>query len=186
METRNLNLRSTILKLLAVTCFVCLGFQYTEAQDKKYKVQHFTTEEGLSQNFIETIFQDSYGFIWIGTNDGLNIFDGYKFQIIKSADKRKSTISGNHIFALKEDKHKNIWIATRNGLNRYTYANDSFVHYLNSPQNPNSISSNQIRDILVDAEQNVWIATFGGGLEMLPAKEVNSKSPKFQHFSFSK
>lgn len=186
MKQNLYHLKKCVFKIVASLLIICLCTQYTEGQDKKYKVQHFTTEEGLSQNFIETIFQDSYGFIWIGTNDGLNLFDGYKFQIIKSADKRKSSISGNHIFAIKEDQHKNIWIATQNGLNRYTYSNDSFVHYLNSPQNQNSLANNQIRDILIDKNQNIWIASFGGGLDMLPAKEVNSKQPKFQHFRHKK
>jgi len=156
----------------------------TNAQDIKYKVQHFTTEDGLSQNFIESIFQDSYGFIWIGTDDGLNIYDGYKFQTFKADDNLKSSISGNHIYAVKEDKFKNIWIATDNGLDKYTYKSDKFVHYLNDPKSHTSLSSNDLRDIFVDDQQNIWIATNGGGLEMLPANEVNSPTPRFTHFKY--
>lgn len=184
MAFHHLKAFSQQCKLFFAVCItVCCSLQIN-AQDIKYKIQHFTTEDGLSQNFIETIFQDSYGFIWIGTDDGLNIYDGYNFQTFKADDNLKSSISGNHIYAIKEDKFKNIWIATDNGLNKYTYKNDKFIHFFNDPKISTSLSNNDIRDILVDDSQNVWIATNGGGLEMLPASEVNTPSPKFTHFRY--
>ena len=185
METKQMINGSSMLKYILIL-MICMSFQLSFAQEKRYKVQHFTTEEGLSQNFIETIFQDSFGFLWIGTNDGLNIFDGYKFKIIKALDKRKSSISGNHIFSLKEDKNKNIWIASNHGLNKYTYSNDTYTHYLKSEKNASSISNDDVRDIVIDKDQNIWIGSFGGGLDFLPASEVNSPNPKFQHFRHSK
>ena len=93
---------------------------------QNYKFSHYTLEDGLSQETINTILKDSRGFLWLGTQDGLNRFDGDRFEVFKY-EEQKNSISGNHITKLLEDDYKNIWIGTgNNGFCIYNPKNKSF------------------------------------------------------------
>lgn len=137
--------------------------------------------EGLSQINITSIFQDSRGFVWIGTRDGLNRYDGYSFTIYRYDAKNENTISNNFIQDIKEDKNGNIWIATEGGgMNKYDVRHDVFTRYRHNTDNANSISSNSVNRLLFDAKGNLWIATQKGGLNY-----YEIKTNTFRHFVHS-
>ena len=80
--------------------------------------KNITIEDGLTQGTVEALFQDSKGYIWIGTNDGLNRFNGYKFKVYSVEENEKNSIVNNYILDIKEDAEGNIWVATANGLSK--------------------------------------------------------------------
>jgi signal transduction histidine kinase/ligand-binding sensor domain-containing protein/DNA-binding response OmpR family regulator len=150
------------------------------SQNQNFKFEHIGTADGLSQINVSCIIQDSRGFMWIGTRDGLNKYDGYRFTIYNHSFQDNNTISNNQIEDLLEDKEGNIWIATLDGLNKYERKSGRFIRYMHDSHNSNSISSNALNKLALDSYGNLWIGTEKGGLECL-----NLKRNIFHHFVHS-
>ena len=132
-------------------------------EDIRFK--RIAIEDGLSQSTVETIVQDQFGFMWFGTEDGLNRYDGYQFKIYKHDPDESNSISNNNIWCLYADRTGILWAGTyTGGLNRYDLQNEAFTRFINDPLNSGSICSNNIRSIVEDAVGNLWIGTQGGGL----------------------
>ena len=122
----------------------------------------YTVEDGLSSSDINCIFQDKSGFIWIGTDNGLNRFDGSEFKIFRNKQKNQNSISDNSVWSLFEDRNGNIWIGTKGGiLNKYSPASEKFEHIKLSD---NKLSENSITAILEDNDGLIWIGTYSQGL----------------------
>ena len=150
---------------------ILVNIVFIPAYAQDYKFDHITTDNGLSQGVINCIFQDKEGFIWIGTNDGLNRYDAYSFKIYKNISDDSSSISGNIIVSIAEDSSSNLWIATRNdGLNFYNRKLDKFSRYQFDKNNYHSLSSNNIKKVFVDNRGNILIGTLGGGLNVFNTK----------------
>ncbi|MBN2247042.1 MAG: response regulator, partial [Candidatus Aminicenantes bacterium] len=125
--------------------------------------KRLSIEQGLSQSDVPCIFQDSRGFMWFGTEDGLNLYDGFSFKIFKTQKIRHKGLSYENIKAIYEDKDGMIWIGTYGGgLNRYDPKKEEFTHYMHDPDNPRSISNNRVTSILEDRSGSLWIGTEGG------------------------
>jgi len=135
------------------------------AQKQSLKFEHFGTREGLSQININCIIQDSRGFMWIGTRNGLNRYDGYKFITYRHDAKNDSSLSNNMITDVVEDSWGNIWVATQNGLNMYDRKTGVFIRYFHDPHNTNSLLNNIINRIAIDANGILSIGTQNGGLD---------------------
>lgn len=150
-----------------VLCFFASAF--LSAQNQNIKFEHITTDQGLSSNTVFCLLQDSRGFLWIGTYDGLNKYDGYKFTVYKNQPGDPFSISNNMIGDLCEDKLGNIWTGSTwgGGLNKFDYASEKFIRYLNDPENSSGINSNLIRSVLADSSGNIWIGTEDAGLDYL-------------------
>ncbi|MCW3093955.1 MAG: response regulator [Ferruginibacter sp.] len=147
-------LRYILLMLLHALCYCSI------AQKQNLKFDHLDINNGLSQNRILCILQDNRGFMWFGTSDGLNKYDGYKFTVYKNDAKDSNSISNNFISGIVEDDKGIIWITTRGGgLNRYDKEKDKFTHFTNNPKNFNSLSSNLLTSISKDSEGNLWISS---------------------------
>lgn len=135
------------------------------AQKKYIKFEQITTEQGLSQNTVRCIYQDSKGFLWFGTTNGLNRYDGYDFKIYLNNPSDSTTISLNSIWTIYEDREGLLWIGTNGGgLNKYDREKEIFTSYKNDPDNSSSISHNSVRSIYEDKKGILWIGTDGGGL----------------------
>ena len=132
-----------ILICLKILCLSLITFS-VHAQNTKYKIINLSIRNGLSQNNVISIFKDSKGFLWIGTNEGLNKDNSYNFTTFLSNNNVKNSLSNNTIWAINEDKYGNILIGTREGLNIYNPVNGKFTTYKNEENNPNSISHNNI------------------------------------------
>jgi signal transduction histidine kinase/CheY-like chemotaxis protein/ligand-binding sensor domain-containing protein len=137
----------------------------TDAQQKNLKFEHLDINDGLSQNNVLCTIQDSRGFMWFGTRNGLNKYDGNEIKVYKNDVKNGNSISNNFISGIIEDKEGNIWIATRGGgLNKYDRKKDQFAHYKNDKINSNSLSSNILTSLAEDKLGNLWIGTEDAGL----------------------
>jgi len=122
--------------------------------------EHITSEDGLSENVVNDIFQDSKGFMWFGTNDGLNKYDGYQFTIYKSKFSQKETISSNLIYAITEDTAMNIWIGTTgSGLSKFNAETEEFTNYAHDSKDETSLSNNLITALFTDSRGRIWIGT---------------------------
>jgi len=152
-----------IFKQLLLLLIISLSFSsILSAQINNIEFSHLTIEDGLSMNAVNCLLQDNKGFIWIGTPNGLNRFDGYQFKVFTPNPNDSNSISDRTINCLAEDSQGNIWIGTSNGLNKYDWVNDKFYIYKNDPHNPNSLSDNLVLSILKDRAGNIWIGTVNG------------------------
>ena len=134
--------------------------------------------DGLSNGRINSIVQEKDGFIWIGTKNGLNRFDGLQFKIY---NKKNSNISSNDISDILIDSKERMWITTLGGgLNLYNQIEDNFIVYKNIPGNLSTISSNQLNTIFEDSKGKIWIGTENG----LSLFDENTKTFKsFTHLN---
>ncbi|HQU72620.1 MAG TPA: two-component regulator propeller domain-containing protein, partial [Calditrichia bacterium] len=136
------------------------------AQTQPLRFTHLTTDQGLSQSNITSILQDNRGYLWFGTFNGLNRFDGYQFEVFNYADDASGSISHNFISALTLDPDGNLWVGTSEGLNRFDEEKNRFTVYENKPGDPRSIIDDQIEAIWSDANGRLWIGTRNGGLDL--------------------
>ncbi len=118
---------------------------------------------GLSQKSVNAILQDHRGFMWIGTEDGLNKFDGYSFTIYRHSLSDSSSITHSLVRAIIEDGEKGLWIGPeRGGLNYYDFETDRFSAFDSNLGNGNLLSNSTIYDLMTDEESMLWIATNHG------------------------
>lgn len=131
-------------------------------------LEHLTTADGLPQGTVMATLQDSQGFVWLGTEDGLVRYDGRRLYRYAARRDAVNSLSGNFIWDLAEDKHQDLWIAVKDGgLARWQRRSDSFTVYRHDPRNPDSLASDNVRNVLVDRRGQVWIGTSDAGVDIL-------------------
>ncbi|MBX7150148.1 hypothetical protein K1X84_00810 [bacterium] len=136
---------------------------------QSFKFEHLMQKDGLSQNTITCILQDCQGFMWFGTQDGLNKYDGYEFSVYKNDPASKSSLSDNYITSIAEDRNGNLWIGTYNGgLNRRSFNNEKFEPFV-SPSGSSPLSNRLVRCMYLDSEGFLWIGTAFGLNRLNPA-----------------
>lgn len=140
------------------------------------KFKRYSIEEGLSQVSIGCMLQDKKGYIWIGTYDGLNRFDGYTFTNFRHNQQDNTSLSNNYVTSIFEDSQNKIWIGTRGGLNLFDPKSQTFSHYQHEPNNPTSLSHNEVNSIFQDSKNRIWVGT-EEGLNLL-----NIHTSEFTHF----
>ncbi len=154
------------MKLLRGLCLVLLTglSQMACGQGNNLFFRHLTTNEGLSNNTVYAINEDTLGFIWIGTRSGLNRFDGHSFKVYDNSSGLRNVFI-NTIF---RDSKGRIWVGTQGGgISRYEYETGGFTSFVNDPLKPNTISHDDVQAIVEDHKGNLWIGTHEGGLNML-------------------
>lgn len=160
MKLRVFGYYHNIFYIIALFCMsFILKAQTAKLSESSLYFDHITIKDGLSQSSIYSIYQDSSGFMWIGTRDGLNRYDGYKFEVYRHNMGDSISISGNIINDIKEDKDGNIWIATEKGISKYDAQQQIFYNYsLDS-----TIYRNPAVDVIYITRKNIiWIGgSFG-------------------------
>ena len=154
---------------------------FLNAQYQDLHFEHLTTDNGLSKSSITTILQDSQGFIWVGTFNGLNRYDGYEFTVYQYDQNNQQSISHNYISSMIEDDDGKLWIGTSDGLNCHDKSTNTFKRYRHDPQNPSSITDNQIDVVFKDKKKRLWIGTRNGGLDLF-----DRSSQSFVHHVYDK
>ena len=139
------------------------------AQD--YRFSKITQGEGLSQGVVNCILQDSRGFMWFGTQDGLNRYDGYEIKVFKHVPGDTNSLSNNLIFSLYEDNNNTLWIGTSGGgLDEYNLSTGKFKSHLHSNSDKNSISDDRVYFTILDQKNRLLVGT-EIGLDVLDLKK---------------
>ena len=148
-------------RLFLILCFLAGISGYPATASEILSVRRLNVENGLSYNTATCCLQDSYGFIWIGTENGLNRYDGCNNRIYRSSN-HKHSLGNSHIKTLAE-LNQELWIGTENGIYIYRHDSDDFSHFDITTQFGVIISS-EIRKIVRTHNGLMWIATIGQGL----------------------
>ncbi len=166
--SRNL-MRLILLQVLI--CLFCGTATISQAQEPEVKFNRKTSRNGLSQSFIRNITKDHKGFVWIGTSDGLNKYDGYTFKVYRSNPRIKGSLSTSVIITSYVDRQGVLYVGTDNGgLNVYNAEQDTFTVFMHNPKDPTSINSNRITSFFESKDGTFYIGTEDGGLEIFDRK----------------
>lgn len=137
---------------------------------------------GLSQNVINCSLQDRIGFLWFGTKDGLNRFDGYGFKVYRHDPNDPGSLPDSNVTALFEDRQGRFWVGTENGLNLFDTAHESFSR-IPEPGGQNLLSHGRINSVSEDREGAIWIATVRGVIKLVSAgpNDTSLTGAQFTH-----
>lgn len=167
-----------ILSFLLFQCFTAYSQVVSITKDQVIAsdllFERFNSASGLPDDRIRTVFQDSKGFLWLGTMNGVARYDGYGFKKFYK-NSNPNSISGNWAYAINEDKNNNIWFGTREGLSKYNQSTDAFENFKAS-DNSNSIPNNKINTLQFDDYGKLWIGTPIG------LSVFDPQSKKFKNF----
>ncbi len=136
--------------------------------------------EGLLQQDVYAILQDRHGFLWLGTQDGLNRFNGYEFEEWQHKPNDPNSLGNNWILSLLEDRDGNLWVGTQGGgLNLWQPELSAFERFRSNSSNPHTLSSDRVRVLFEDSVGVIWVGTDGGGLNRFD--RATSRFRRFLH-----
>ncbi|RRN76891.1 hybrid sensor histidine kinase/response regulator, partial [Pseudoxanthomonas sp. SGD-10] len=163
--------RRTFSVFFTIFTLSTLFLHFADAQE--LRVKRINNESGLSNSTIECIFQDKRGFIWIGTRDGLNKYDGYNITSYKNLPNNLQSISDSYITCIFEDSQETLWIGTKSGLNIFDQKTGLFKRIAIGERGKEAISK-----IVEITPGNMIVATTDNGLFCLTttAKQVTSNN----------
>lgn len=136
----------------------------------QYRFTHFDSNKGLSNGSVHCIFQDSDGYIWIGTQDGLNRFDGYGFTVYRYEEEDSLSLSDSFVVSITEDTLGNLWIGTRNGLNSLNRRTGVMRRYYEDGSEKH-LFQNTYASLCVDRNNCIWFQHDGHGLYYNPSTD---------------
>ena len=145
-------------------------------QENEINFKNLTVNDGLSSNLIKDIYQDSIGYIWIGTEDGLNQYNGNMLVKYSYENNTENSIASPHITSINEDRHKNIWVGTDYGLNIINRDRDKIIRIGAEEGKDSELSNGDITTIYRDSNDTMWIGTKYG---LNKYDEVNNRFIKY-------
>lgn len=148
-------------RAISAIFFFLLVAEVLLAQKKDYNFRHISVKDGLSNNSVIAIEQDKLGQMWLGTRNGLNLYNGTEFKVFKHVPTDSTSLSNNDILSINEDSDGYLWVGTYRGLNRYDPINNIFKRYLQNPH-PNSLGNNVIICSLEMPDGEIWFGTANG------------------------
>lgn len=147
------------------------------AQQPFVPFRHYSSSHGLSHDKVLSIIQDRQGFMWFGTVEGLNRFDGYTFTSYYHKNGDSTSLCDNTAISMLEDRHGDLWIGTTGGISRYNRATNNFTSYVPDRSRDGSISDGRINQILEDEQGNFWLAFSTGYVDYF-----DRTSGRFDHY----
>ena len=145
------------------------------------RFNHISLDDGLSQSTVLSVLQDNSGMIWIGTENGLNRYNGYEFEVFRRERGNPDSLSSDFIFDIAQDVAGNLWLATNGGgLVRRDARTGKFKTIHREPGDPAGIAGNIIRDLLIDSRGMIWLGLRNGGLDRL-----DPASGEIRHFALT-
>lgn len=149
-------------RLIAFLVLSLLCLPLLLGQDEYVRFKRLTIDDGLSLSSVYNIYQDSKGFMWFGTEDGLNKYDGRTITVFGATTDQHYILANKWIELIYEDKAGMIWLGSRGGLTMYNPRKGIFNTIKHDPESPFSLSNDSISCIVADLRNNIWIGTFGG------------------------
>ncbi|HED11441.1 MAG TPA: hybrid sensor histidine kinase/response regulator [Caldithrix abyssi] len=141
---------------------------YSGAMDVSYRFKHLTVEDGLSNSTVYSILQDRDGYLWFGTPNGLNRYDGYTMTVFKNNEEDSTSISSNNAGNIYLSRDGHIWIGSwGGGLEEFDPHTLKARHYIHKAGDSTSISDNRVQSLYEDEDGKMWLGTFSGGLNRL-------------------
>lgn len=148
---------------LYLIVIMLLPLGYASAQYYNLTFRNYSSNNGLSQSEVECVFEDSEGFLWVGTRFGLTRYDGKDFRVFFHHVDEPASIGENVIKDIGEDSKGSLWFAAYNsGISRLNRLNSKFQNWRPSKSDPNSLLSGKVRDLYIDKSDNVWVGTEEG------------------------
>ncbi len=147
------------------------------------KFERFAHKEGLSHITVNCILQDQQGFMWFGTDNGLNKYDGYTVTVYKHDPENSYSLSHDGIQTMYEDRSGVLWVGTAaGGLNKFDRDTERFTRYQHDPENPSSLSDNWVTLIYEDRSGILWVGTHKGGLNRFVSPSSQGKTGYFVRY----
>lgn len=160
-------------KILSIGIFILISINLLGQKSTTIKFNKLTIKDGLSQSTINCVTQDSLGFIWIGTQDGLNRYDGYGFKVFKQNAHARTGLKDSYINCLMQDFEDNLWVGTQSGgISKISLTNSKLTHFNDFSELENA----NIRDLKIDVDSTIWIATAKQGVFHYLPRENQLKS----------
>ncbi len=129
-----------------------------------YRISHLTPLDGLVSGKVISVAQDSMGYLWIGTEEGLHRYDGHELQLYQHVPGDSTSLSHNSAEVIYLDRQGTLWVGTWDGLNRYDPRKDEFRSYRHQPHDPAGLPGRMVIDIQEDSSGSLWLAIAGGGV----------------------
>jgi signal transduction histidine kinase/ligand-binding sensor domain-containing protein/CheY-like chemotaxis protein len=143
---------------------IFIGFLNVFGDAGPLQFRQLTSDDGLSSSWVRAIFQDSRGYMWVGTYSGLNKYDGYRFRIYQPNPEKPGNLAGGEIICIFEDGFKRLWVGHNKGLSRYLPESDDFINY-GTPNETDKRTINvaelgtDINGIVEDEKKRLWVVT---------------------------
>jgi len=147
--------------------FLWMGAGICFAQSPAIPLKYLGVESGLSNNVVNSLYLDHFGFMWMGTYDGLNRYDGYHFKVFRNGWEDKHSLVNNHITVLNGDAKNRVWVGTQKGVSYYDYADSKFHQLVYLQKGRKNQVSDAVNAIAVSQNLTVYVATEEKGLFML-------------------
>jgi ligand-binding sensor domain-containing protein/signal transduction histidine kinase len=163
--------------LIFIFLFLGIKIAYSQQQDEglRLKFEHFDEKSGLSHNVVKVIYKDSRGYMWFGTEDGLNKFDGATIKVFRHIPGDSSSISNSRITDIAEDKDAHLWLSQK-GVSNFNPFSKKSINYNAKPKNSFFLSLGNDHQVYFDSKGNTWVNDITSFSLLLPDKK------HFRHF----
>jgi len=176
-----LNMNLSPIKIVSFTFLLFYITGIYAIEDKSYNTEkRIILQEGLSQGRIQCIIEDERGFMWFGTADGLNRYDGYTFKIFRNIFNDSTSLPNNMINSLAEDDNGNIWIGTNDGVVKFNPYTEVFYSHRETDADAIAKGANLISSCVIDKNNNIWCGTDGHGIF-----KINQNTYKKEYLSIN-
>src|ERR1700722_1641313 len=162
----------SLAAFIAVACLSAAGRAAAPAPAiRPMYFEHLTTRDGLSQSTINGILQDSQGYLWLATENGLDRYDGDTIREYRRERGVEHGLASDYIWSMAEDAKGDLWLATDGGgVARWDRRTEQFQLFRHDPQRPGTLASDAVRTLLIDTRGRIWVGTLDQGLDVLDPK----------------
>lgn len=168
---------NTLVLILLTTFFSCCHAKAWQDLPGSISFNPLLIPDDVPAHLVTALAQDSRGFLWIGTQDGLVRFDGYRYKVFRAATNKQPGLSGSYVRSLLVSRDGRIWIGTfSGGLSVFNPDDGTFLHYRHVAEDPNSLLHDRVEGIVEDSKGELWLATDGG------LDRFNPNSGQFTHY----